>query len=145
MLPVPAGGLQVGLAPPSTLRRKSGQLVKTFNAGGSAALEKAIQKLGPMMYWGGKGELITRTEYMRWKYRNNKEDKINVDESGMTQFDPLLKWEVSWCLWWILRTIGPSGRCSSAALLGKLSSTSSSSAIGSSFLLSPLPPQPDPH
>ena len=73
--------------------------MKTFNAGGSAALEKAIQKLGPMMYWGGKGELITRTEYMRWKYRNNKEDKINVDESGMTQFDPLLKWEVRWC-WW---------------------------------------------
>ena len=31
---------------------------------------------------------------MRWKYRNNKEDKISVDESGMTQFDPLLKWEV---------------------------------------------------
>ena len=31
---------------------------------------------------------------MRWKYRNNKEDRINVDESGMTQFDPLLKWEV---------------------------------------------------
>ena len=35
-----------------------------------------------------------RTEYMRWKYRNNQEDKISVDESGMTQFDPLLKWEV---------------------------------------------------
>ena len=24
------------------------------------------------MYWNGKGELITRTEYMRWKYRNNQ-------------------------------------------------------------------------
>ena len=32
-----------------------------------------------------------RTEYMRWKYRNNKDEKISVDESGMTQFDPLLK------------------------------------------------------
>ena len=40
--------------------RKSGQLVKAFNTGGSAALEVAIGKLGPMMYWGGKGELITR-------------------------------------------------------------------------------------
>ena len=40
--------------------RKSGQLVKAFNTGGSAALEIAIAKLGPMMYWGGKGELITR-------------------------------------------------------------------------------------
>ena len=38
--------------------------------------------------------MLARTEYMRWKYRNNKEDKISVDESGMTQFDPLLKWEV---------------------------------------------------
>ena len=40
--------------------RKSGQLVKAFNTGGSAALEVAIGKLGPMMYWAGKGELITR-------------------------------------------------------------------------------------
>lgn len=39
--------------------------------------------------------MMARTEYMRWKYRNNKEDKISVDESGMTQFDPLLKWEVT--------------------------------------------------
>ena len=37
---------------------------------------------------------MPRTEYMRWKYRNNQEEKISVDESGMTQFDPLLKWEV---------------------------------------------------
>ena len=43
-----------------TIIRKSGQLVKAFNTGGSAALEVAIAKLGPMMYWGGKGELITR-------------------------------------------------------------------------------------
>ena len=52
-----------------------------------------MKKLGPLMYWNGKGELITRTEYMRWKFRNNQEEKISVDESGMTQFDPLLSWE----------------------------------------------------
>ena len=40
--------------------RKSGQLVKAFVTGGSEALETAIKKLGPMMYWGGQGELITR-------------------------------------------------------------------------------------
>ena len=33
---------------------------------------------------------------MRWKYRNNQNEKINVDESGMTQFDPLFKWEVGY-------------------------------------------------
>jgi hypothetical protein len=35
-------------------------------------LEDMVSKLGPLMYWNGKGELITRTDYMRWKYRNNK-------------------------------------------------------------------------
>ena len=59
----------------------------------SQGLEDFVKKLGPLMYWNGKGELITRTEYMRWKFRNNKEEKISVDESGMTQFDPLLSWE----------------------------------------------------
>ena len=51
------------------------------------------------MYWNGKGELITRTEYMRWKFRNNQEEKINVDESGMTQFNPMLKWEDHRAVW----------------------------------------------
>ena len=49
-----------------TMVRKSGQLVKAFNTGGSAALEIAIAKLGPMMYWGGKGELITRWPWWFW-------------------------------------------------------------------------------
>ena len=62
-------------------------------------LEDFVKKLGPLMYWNGKGELITRTEYMRWKFRNNKEEKISVDESGMTQFDPLLSWEDHSACW----------------------------------------------
>ena len=62
-------------------------------------LEDFVKKLGPLMYWNGKGELITRTEYMRWKFRNNQEEKINVDESGMTQFDPLLSWEDHRAVW----------------------------------------------
>jgi len=35
-------------------------------------LDDMVGKLGPLMYWNGKGELITRTDYMRWKYRNNQ-------------------------------------------------------------------------
>ena len=62
-------------------------------------LEDLVKKLGPLMYWNGKGELITRTEYMRWKFRNNQEEKISVDESGMTQFDPLLSWEDHSACW----------------------------------------------
>ena len=36
-------------------------------------VEKMIrEQLGGLMYNNGKGELITRTEYLRWKYRNNE-------------------------------------------------------------------------
>ena len=38
-----------------------------------AQVEKMIrEKLGGLMYNNGKGELITRTEFLRWKYRNNE-------------------------------------------------------------------------
>ena len=30
------------------------------------------EKLGFMMYNNGKGEVITKTEYLRWKFRNNQ-------------------------------------------------------------------------
>merc|ERR1740128_503030 len=70
-----------------------------FNTGGSKALENMVSKLSPLMYWNGKGELITRTEYMRWKYRNNQEEKINIDETHMTQFDPLHTWKDHKAVW----------------------------------------------
>ena len=34
------------------------------------------EKLGFMMYNHGKGEFITKTEYLRWKYRTNT--KVSV-------------------------------------------------------------------
>ena len=40
--------------------RKSGQLVDKFLTEGSKGLDDLIQRLGPLMYWGAKGELITR-------------------------------------------------------------------------------------
>ena len=30
------------------------------------------EKLGFMMYNHGRGEVITKTEYLRWKYRHNE-------------------------------------------------------------------------
>ena len=36
------------------------------------------EKLGGLMYNNGKGELITKTEYLRWKYRNN--EKVIMEE-----------------------------------------------------------------
>ena len=61
-----AGSIAFTLPMPPLTSRKSGQLVKAFVTGGSEALETAIKKLGPMMYWGGQGELITRQVGHHW-------------------------------------------------------------------------------
>ena len=46
------------------------------NQGNFYKVEKTIrEQLGGLMYNKGKGELITRTEYLRWKYRNNEKVK----------------------------------------------------------------------
>ena len=56
-------------------------------------------ELSPFMYNKGKGELITRTEFLRWKYRNNEKDKINIDEAAKTIYDPLHVWEDHTACW----------------------------------------------
>ena len=58
--------------------KKGGKLVEAFTKGGSKQVEKMIkEKLDGFMYSQGKGELITRTEYLRWKYRNNTKVRGN--------------------------------------------------------------------
>ena len=48
--------------------KKGGLLVEAFTQGGSKAVEKMIKtQLTPYMYNKGRGELITRTEYLRSK------------------------------------------------------------------------------
>ncbi|XP_023321114.1 transient receptor potential cation channel subfamily V member 5 isoform X3 [Eurytemora carolleeae] len=80
--------------------KKSGQLVEAFNTGGSKEVERIIrEKLYPLMYNQGKGELITRTEYLRWKYRNNEKNKINIEEKMKTLYDPLNSWEDHQACW----------------------------------------------
>ena len=56
-------------------------------------------QLGPFMYNKGRGELITRTEFLRWKYRNNQKEKINIDEASKTIYDPLHVWEDHTACW----------------------------------------------
>ena len=79
--------------------KKGGDLVETFNKGGSKEVKKSLiiltwgnpptfipskvenfikGKLGPFMYNHGRGEFITRTEYLRWKFRDNTKVKIRV-------------------------------------------------------------------
>ena len=60
--------------------RKGGILVDCFNRGGSKEVERYVKEnLGPLMYNHGKGEFITRTEYLRWKYRES--ERIDVGSS----------------------------------------------------------------
>ena len=61
--------------------KKSGQLVDSFNQGGSKGLEDLVKKVGPLMYWNGKGELITKTEYMRCKKIYKGEIKADNDQT----------------------------------------------------------------
>ncbi len=79
--------------------KKGGQLIDAFNKGGSKEVlgdnilpeirqrngqiffapkvENFMkEKLGGFMYNHGRGEFITRTEYLRWKFRDNT--KVNV-------------------------------------------------------------------
>ena len=80
--------------------KKGGLLIEAFTKGGSKAVEKMIKtQLSGFMYNKGRGELITRTEYLRWKYRNNKKEKINIDERAKTRYDPLHVWEDHTACW----------------------------------------------
>ena len=80
--------------------KKGGLLVEAFTKGGSKAVEKMVKtQLSGFMYNKGRGELITRTEFLRWKYRNNKKDKISIDEKAKTRYDPLHVWEDHTACW----------------------------------------------
>lgn len=43
------------------------------------------------MYKGGKGQIINRAEYLRWKYMENAEVSIPI-EASLSSHDPLGKW-----------------------------------------------------
>jgi len=81
--------------------KKGGQLIEAFNKGGSTGVEVFIrEKLGFMMYNNGKGEVITKTEYLRWKFRNNQKGKIHIgDNDKMSPHDPLGYWEDHAACW----------------------------------------------
>jgi hypothetical protein len=48
-----------------------GELIDAYHAGGQAEVEKLIrEQFGVFMYNEGRGQIINRSEYLRWKYRN---------------------------------------------------------------------------
>lgn len=81
--------------------KKGGLLVECFNKGGSKEVEKYIRNnLGHLMYNKGAGECITRTEYLRWKFKD-KQEKVVLGQNnpqGIT-YDPLLLWEDHEACW----------------------------------------------
>ena len=73
--------------------RKGGILVECFNKGGSKEVEKYVKEnLSSLMYNHGKGEFITRTEYLRWKYRESGQVVIKQKKKNKLKHDPLHLW-----------------------------------------------------
>lgn len=45
-----------------------------MQTGGQVAVENLIrEQFGVFMYNGGRGQIINRAEYLRWKYKDNTE------------------------------------------------------------------------
>ena len=54
--------------------KNGGELIDAYNIGGQAECEKLIKtQFGVFMYAQGKGQLINRAEYLRWKFRDHKQ------------------------------------------------------------------------
>jgi transient receptor potential cation channel subfamily V protein 6 len=69
-----------------------GDLIDAFNVGGQYAVEELIrEQFGVFMYKSGKGQVINRAEYLRWKYMENAEVSIPI-EASLSSHDPLGKW-----------------------------------------------------
>lgn len=76
-----------------------GDLIDAFQAGGQIAVESLIrEQFGTFMYNNGKGQMINRAEYLRWKYMDNKHVVIPI-EASLSAHDPLGKWSDHRACW----------------------------------------------
>lgn len=76
-----------------------GDLIDAFQAGGQMAVESLIrEQFGTFMYNNGKGQMINRAEYLRWKYMDNKHVVIPI-EASLSAHDPLGKWSDHRACW----------------------------------------------
>lgn len=76
-----------------------GELIDAIQTGGQVAVESLIrEQFGVFMYNGGKGQIINRAEYLRWKYIDNHEVKIPI-EASLSPHDPLGKWKDHKACW----------------------------------------------
>ncbi|ALC48690.1 iav [Drosophila busckii] len=79
--------------------KRGGDLIDAINTGGLIAVEQLIrEQFGVFMYNDGKGQVINRAEFLRWKYRDHTEVTIPI-EASLSIHDPLGKWEDHKACW----------------------------------------------
>lgn len=72
--------------------KRGGDLIDAIQMGGQVAVEQLIkEQFGVFMYQNGRGQMINRAEYLRWKYSENHEVVIPI-EASLSPHDPLSKW-----------------------------------------------------
>nr|QEQ91636.1 inactive [Periplaneta americana] len=72
--------------------KNGGELIDAYNLGGQAEVEKLIkEQFGVLMYADGKGQVINRAEYLRWKFRGQEQVVLPI-EASLSPHDPLAKW-----------------------------------------------------
>ncbi|XP_031363916.1 transient receptor potential cation channel subfamily V member 5 isoform X6 [Apis dorsata] len=79
--------------------KKGGELIESYNQGGQFEVEKLIrEQFGVLMYADGKGQVINRAEYLRWKFRDLEQVVLPI-EASLSQFDPLAQWNDHEACW----------------------------------------------
>ncbi|KAI5638372.1 inactive [Phthorimaea operculella] len=79
--------------------KKGGLLLETYTKGGMAAAERLIrEEFSAYMYAGGRGRVINRAEYLRWKFRDQEQVVLPI-EASLSPHDPLAKWEDHMACW----------------------------------------------
>ncbi|XP_075985609.1 transient receptor potential cation channel subfamily V iav [Anticarsia gemmatalis] len=79
--------------------KKGGLLLETYTKGGMMAAEKLIrEEFAAYMYAGGRGRVINRAEYLRWKFRDQEQVVLPI-EASLSPHDPLAKWEDHTACW----------------------------------------------
>ncbi|CAH0402979.1 unnamed protein product [Chilo suppressalis] len=79
--------------------KKGGLLLETYAKGGMMAAEKLIrEEFAAYMYAGGAGRVINRAEYLRWKFRDQKQVVLPI-EASLSPHDPLAKWRDHTACW----------------------------------------------
>lgn len=69
-----------------------GELIDAYNIGGQTEVEKLMrEQFGQLMYQEGRGQIINRAEYLRWKFRDCEQVALPI-EASLSRHDPLGLW-----------------------------------------------------